>query len=64
MRTSLSNTHYSVRETAWLLGVAPSTVSRAVRLGTVLAIRRRGQLVVPAAVLARLLGEPSSGGTP
>ncbi|GAA3989702.1 hypothetical protein GCM10022247_05380 [Allokutzneria multivorans] len=64
MRTSLSNSHYSVRETAWLLGSTPSAVSRAIRVGTVLAIRRRGQLVVPTTVLARLLGEPSSGGTP
>ncbi|MBP2474730.1 putative transcriptional regulator [Crossiella equi] len=64
MRTSLTNVHYSIRETAWMLGVAPSAVSRAVRLGMVQAVWRRGRLVVPAKVLVRLLGQPLSGGTP
>lgn len=73
MRTSMSNAgrpaYYTVREAAWILGVEPSTVSRAIRVGTVRAMWRRGRLVVPAGELARLLSaptdnEPTSGGTP
>jgi excisionase family DNA binding protein len=60
MRTDISNTgrpaYYTVREAAWILGVKPSTVSRAIRLGTLRAVRRHGRLVVPAGVLIRLLG--------
>jgi excisionase family DNA binding protein len=60
MRTDISNAgrpaYYTVREAAWILGVKPSTVSRAIRLGTLRAVRRHGRLVVPAGVLIRLLG--------
>jgi excisionase family DNA binding protein len=61
--------YYTVREAAWILGVEPSTVSRAIRVGAVRAMWRRGRLVVPASELARLLSaptdnEPTSGGTP
>jgi excisionase family DNA binding protein len=71
MRTSLSNAgspaYYTVREAAWVLGVEPSKVARAIRVGTIRAIRRRGRLVVPAGELARLLSgrsdnESQSGG--
>jgi excisionase family DNA binding protein len=59
MRTDMTNAgrpaYYTVREAAWILGVQPSTVSRAIRLGTLRAVRRHGRLVVPAAALARLL---------
>lgn len=73
MRTSMSNAgrpaYYTVREAAWILGVKPSTVARAIRVGTLRAMWRRGRLVVPAGELARLLSEPTtnehvSGGTP
>lgn len=68
MRTSLSNAgrpaYYTVREAAWILGVEPSTVARAIRVGTVRAVRRRGRLVLPASELARLLSDPTTGGRP
>ncbi|MBV9160330.1 MAG: helix-turn-helix domain-containing protein [Pseudonocardiales bacterium] len=50
--------YYTVRQAAGILGVQPSTVSRALRLGTLRAVRRRGQLVVAVTALTRLLGEP------
>ena len=63
MRTSMSDAgrpaYYTLRETAWILGVELSTVARAIRVGNLRAIRRRGRLVVPAAELARLLSEPT-----
>jgi excisionase family DNA binding protein len=55
--------YYTVREAAWILGVKPSTVSRAIRLGTLRAARRHGQLVVSARALARLLAD-STGNDP
>ncbi|GAA3430972.1 helix-turn-helix domain-containing protein [Kutzneria kofuensis] len=62
MRTSMpKQTYYSVRQAAWLLGIDPSTASRAVRLGSLRTVRRRGRLVVPATAVARLLSEPSGG---
>lgn len=60
MSTSLPDSgreFYSVREAAWLLGVSPSTVSRAIRTGAMPAVRRRSRLVVPAYVVKRLLNE-------
>ena len=63
MCTDMSNAgrpaHYTVRQAAWILGVQPSTVSRAIRLGTLRAVRRHGRLMVPATALTRLLGEPT-----
>lgn len=56
MRTSLSNAYLSVREAAWILGVERSTVSRAIRVGTLRTVRRRGRLVVPASAVTKLLG--------
>nr|WP_243866920.1 helix-turn-helix domain-containing protein [Actinophytocola oryzae] len=53
--------YYSVDEAAWLLGVARSTVSRAIRTGEVPAVRRRNRLVVPAHVVERLFGEAAGG---
>ena len=62
MRTSMpKQSYYSVREAAWVLGIAPSTASRTVRLGSLRTVRRRGRIVVPAAAVARLLGDPSGG---
>ena len=66
MRTDMPDAgrpaYYTVRQAAWILGVTPSTVSRAIRLGTLRAVRRHGQLVVPATALIRLLTEPTSDG--
>jgi len=61
--------YYTVREAAWILGVRPSKVAQAIRLGVIRTVRRRGRLVVPASALAGLLGERidhvcESGGTP
>ena len=68
MPTSMSNAgrpaYYTVREAAWILGVEPSTVARAIRVGTLRAVWRRGRLVVPGSELVRLLSDPRSGGTP
>jgi hypothetical protein len=53
--------YYSLREAAWVLGVEPSTVARAIRLGALQAVRRRDRLVVPASTLAGLLAERVDG---
>jgi hypothetical protein len=58
------STYYTVREVAWILDVPSSRVARAIRVGTVRAVRRRGRLVVPAGELARLLSEPVDGDAP
>lgn len=50
--------HYTVRQAAWILGVQPSTVSRAIRVGTLRAARRHGHVVIPARALTHLLGAP------
>lgn len=50
---------FSIRETAWILGVDKSEVSRLIRVGALPMIRRRSRLVVPTHALARLL--PASG---
>jgi excisionase family DNA binding protein len=57
-----SPAYYTVREAAWMLGVTPFTVSAAIRLGTLRAVRRRSRLVVSAGALARLLAEPTIDG--
>ncbi len=62
MSTRMPNSdYYSVDEAAWLLGVHPSTVSKAIRTGAIPAVWRRSRLVVPAYLLQRLLGEPVGG---
>jgi hypothetical protein len=59
-----NSAYYSVRQAAVLLGVEPSRVARAVRLGTLPTVRRRDRLVVPARALVALLDRPASpGGT-
>lgn len=65
MRTDKSNNaarpaYYTVRQAAWILGVKPSTVSRAIRLGTLRVVWRHGKPLVPASALTRLLPEPTS----
>jgi excisionase family DNA binding protein len=66
MRTDKSNAgepaYYTIREAAWILGVKPSTVSAAIRLGTLRAVRRRSRLMVPASVQTRLLVQPTADG--
>jgi excisionase family DNA binding protein len=47
---------HTIKEAAWILGVDKSLVSRAIRTGTLPAVRRHSRLVVPTAVLRRLLG--------
>lgn len=54
-----TSAYYTVREAAWVLGVAPSVVSRAIRIGALPSVRRRSRLMVPAYALVRLLGEPT-----
>jgi hypothetical protein len=53
--------YYSLREAAWVLGVEPSTIARAIRLGALQTVRRRNRLVVPAGALAGLLAERVDG---
>ena len=43
----------SVRDTAWALGVPPSVVHRAIRVGTLRTTRRRSRLMVAQADLQR-----------
>jgi excisionase family DNA binding protein len=60
MSTTLSRADrsgfHTIKEAAWILGVDSSKISRAIRTGALPAVRRRSQLVVPAAALQRLLG--------
>ena len=64
MRTDKSNAedpaYYTVRQAAWILGVKPSAVSRAIRLGTLRVVWRRGKPLVPAGALSRLLAAPTN----
>ena len=53
----------SIRETAWILGVDKSEVSRLIRVGVLPTIRRRSRLVVPMHALTRLLPAPREGRT-
>ncbi len=68
MRTSKSGAgrpaYYTVREAAWVLGVEPARVARAIRLGTLPAVWRRGRFVIPASALGRLLGGPAGSDDP
>ncbi|WP_460960381.1 helix-turn-helix domain-containing protein [Parasphingorhabdus pacifica] len=65
IRPADRSSFYTVRQAASILGVETATVSRAVRVGHLRAVLRRGRLAIPASALTRLLGEPteiSSGG--
>lgn len=63
MRTALPRTRlaecYSLRETAWMLGIDTSKVSRAIRTGALPTVRRRSRLMVPARAIARWLDAPA-----
>jgi hypothetical protein len=65
MRTFMPNAgqpaYYTLREAAWVLGVEPSKVARAIRLGALQTVRRRNRLVVPASALAELVAERVDG---
>lgn len=62
VRNAGTSAYYTVREAAWILGVHPSKVWRAIRTGALPTTRRRSRLVVPAYALARLLSDQSDGG--
>lgn len=51
----------SIPEVAWLLGVDNSRVCRAIRIGLLPVVRRRGRMLVPAHALVHLA---DSGDTP
>jgi predicted site-specific integrase-resolvase len=53
---------HTVSEAAWLLGVPPATLHRAIRIGTLRAVWRRSRLVIPATELVRLLPHTASNG--
>ena len=61
MGTSMSKTrrpaYYTIREAAWILGIEQARVSRAIRLGTLRAVSRKGRVLVPSGALVRLLGQ-------
>lgn len=66
-RKSVRPVYYSIREAAWLLNVRPAFVSRAIRVGTLPTVPRRGVPMIPARALSPLLGasadqRPTSGG--
>ena len=50
-----SPVYFSIRQAAWLLGVSESRVCRAIRVGTLRAVRRRSRLVIPTAEVRRVL---------
>ncbi|MEV0054317.1 helix-turn-helix domain-containing protein [Saccharopolyspora shandongensis] len=55
--------YLTVRKAAWILSVDPSTISRAVRLGTLRTVQRNSRRVIPASEVVRLLSEPINGAT-
>lgn len=59
-----SRRFYSIRQAAWTVGISYDEMARAVRVGTVRAIRRRGALVVTADELMRHLPSPAGTGAP
>lgn len=52
---------FSIRDTAWILGVDRSEVFRLIRVGVLPTTGRRSRLVVPAHAVARLLPSPGQG---
>lgn len=59
--SDLKRSLLSTRDVAWLLGVDESWVCRAVRLGQLPFVRRRGRVMVPTSAVTRLLVVRSSG---
>lgn len=56
-----STGEFSIRESAWILGVSEADVCRLIRIGVLPKVRRRSRLIVPAHALARLLPAPGEG---
>ncbi|WP_418155426.1 hypothetical protein [Actinoalloteichus caeruleus] len=52
----------SLRTAAWLLNVSEDDVCRMVRTRTLLAVRRRSQVVIPTVSLTRLMVADGEGG--
>ncbi len=53
----------SIPEVAWLLGVDNSHVCRAIRIGLLPVVRRRGRVLVPARALVHLADNGDSPGS-
>ena len=49
--------YFTVKQSAWILGVSTDRIHRAIRIGTLPAVRRHCQLHVPGTALALLLAE-------
>lgn len=65
MKNTTSNcslTLLSIPEVAWILGVDTSRVWRAIRIGLLPVVRRRGRVLVPAHALAHLANSDESRG--
>lgn len=65
MKNNLSNhsaTLLSISEVAWILGVDNSGVCRAIRLGLLPVVRRRGRMLIPAHALTHLADSDDSRG--
>jgi excisionase family DNA binding protein len=58
MNNHETHTHTSrlltISEAAWILGVSKARVCRAIRLGLLPVVRRRGRVLIPAGALAHL----------
>jgi excisionase family DNA binding protein len=59
-----SSSLLSISEVAWLLGVSNSHVCRAIRVGTLPAVRRGRRLLVPAHALVHLADSDDPCGDP
>jgi excisionase family DNA binding protein len=51
---------YTVKQTAWILGVPASRIHRAIRTGSLPTVRHRAQLQIPATAVAQLLAHTAS----
>ena len=52
----------SIGQVAWLSGRSEAQVCRAIRMGLLPAMRRRGRVLVPACVVSHLACSPVGGG--
>lgn len=60
--STCTSTLLSVSEAAWILGVDASRVCRAIRIGLLPVVRRRGRVLIPAHALAHLADSDDSRG--
>jgi len=51
----------SIGQVAWLTGRSEASVCRAIRVGVLPVIRRRGRILIPACVVAHLADRPVGG---